>query len=170
MRKIFFAQNIQVLAYNDWYSPSKDELSLIYTNLYLTGHSDLNHSYWSSSEADLDRAWKLNFSTNTWSQEIKTISSYVRGVRSFVGSSGAYSLGNTGPGGGLIFYVSGVNYMECTSVNISSGKSWSNVLGSAIGTTGTAVGTGQANTTSIINQAGHTDSAAKLCDDLVTYN
>jgi hypothetical protein len=82
-----------------------------------------------------------------------------------------YSLRDTGPAGGLIFYdkgdwVGGWRYLEAAPSDQSTGKLWSDVSETLIGTTGTGIGTGQANTTAIINQAGHTDSSAKLCNDL----
>jgi hypothetical protein len=43
---------------------------------------------------------------------------------------------------------------------------WSNITDTSVGTTGTAIGTGQANTTTIVGQGGCTSGAAKLCDDL----
>jgi hypothetical protein len=42
---------------------------------------------------------------------------------------------------------------------------WSNITNILIGTTDTSIGTGLANTTAIIGQSGHTNSAAKVCDD-----
>jgi hypothetical protein len=51
----------------------------------------------------------------------------------------------------------------------SAGREWSNIY-THIGTTGTALGTGQTNTTAIIGQSGHTSSAAKLCDDYVNLD
>jgi hypothetical protein len=48
----------------------------------------------------------------------------------------------------------------------SAGIVWSNVTSTAVGTTGTALGTGQANTTAIVGQPGCTGGAAYLCDHL----
>jgi hypothetical protein len=48
----------------------------------------------------------------------------------------------------------------------SIGIAWSNITNTLVGTTGTALGTGQANTAAIVGQAGCTSGAAKLCDDL----
>ena len=42
---------------------------------------------------------------------------------------------------------------------------WSNITDILIGTTDTSIGTGLANTMAIIGQSGHTNSAAKVCDD-----
>jgi hypothetical protein len=47
----------------------------------------------------------------------------------------------------------------------SSGMAWSDITSTEVGTQ-TGIGSGQANTTAIIGQPGHTVSAAKLCDDL----
>jgi hypothetical protein len=79
---------------------------------------------------------------------------------------GAYSVRDTGPAGGLVFYANGVNYMETAIFDQSISQAWSNITVGVVGSTGTAVGTGQVNTTAIINQVGHTDSAAKLCNDI----
>jgi hypothetical protein len=45
------------------------------------------------------------------------------------------------------------------------GRSWSNIQSTAIDTTDTALGTGATNTIAIINQSGHSSSAAKICVD-----
>ena len=68
-------------------------------------------------------------------------------------------------GGGIIFYVdgSGLHGLIAAIADQSTGAVWSNITNTLIGTTGTAVGSGYANTTAIINQSGHTGSAAALC-------
>jgi hypothetical protein len=43
---------------------------------------------------------------------------------------------------------------------------WSNITNTLVGTTGTAIGTGQTNTTAIVGQGGCTSGAAWLCNDL----
>jgi hypothetical protein len=75
-----------------------------------------------------------------------------------------YSIGDTGPAGGIIFYVNGSYCLEAAPSDTGS-TIWSNVVGTAVGTTGVAFGTGQVNTDAIIAQSGHTTSAAKLCAD-----
>lgn len=84
------------------------------------------------------------------------------------GDDNKYAIGDTGPSGvGIVFYVTdgGLHGMEVAPVDQSTGAIWSNVKSTAIGTTGTAIGTGSANTDAIIGQAGHTASVAKLCRD-----
>ena len=87
----------------------------------------------------------------------------------------------TGPAGGLIFYDKGSvsdgwRYLESAPSDQSVGPSqaWSNIIDVEIGISaqGIAIGTGQTNTTAIIEQTGHTESAAKLCNELTigSYN
>lgn len=47
---------------NDWYLPSKDELNLIYTNLFKKSIGDISSPmYWSSSEISAKEAWLQSF-------------------------------------------------------------------------------------------------------------
>lgn len=90
-----------------------------------------------------------------------------------------YTLGSTGPAGGWIFYdkgnyVNGWRYLEAASVSYNySQKVWGG-YGTAVGATGTAIGTGKSNTEKIVAKFGNaepcqskTDYAAKVCFDLV---
>ena len=81
-----------------------------------------------------------------------------------------YAIGDTGPGGGIVFYVTadGMSGLEAAPVTWNGGSTdpdspWSNVTSTAVGTTGTALGTGLANSNAIIAQGGHTASAALIC-------
>jgi hypothetical protein len=48
--------------YNDWYLPSRDELSLMYQNLRTQNLGNFsNNSYWSSSQFGSFSAWSVNF-------------------------------------------------------------------------------------------------------------
>ncbi|MCJ7473351.1 MAG: DUF1566 domain-containing protein [Actinobacteria bacterium] len=76
-----------------------------------------------------------------------------------------YEIGDTGPAGGIIFWVDGLYCLEVTPINLSDNSPWSNITDALAGASGVVIGTGQANTTTIINQSGHTTSAAKICDD-----
>jgi hypothetical protein len=69
-------------------------------------------------------------------------------------------------GGGIIvavWKIAGVEHGLIASLtNLSTGANWSNVTSPAVGTNAYD---GQANTTAIIAQPGHINSAAKLCND-----
>ena len=71
--------------YNDWYLPSKDELNLMYTNLYLRNLGGFYAAfYWSSTESDANNAWYQFFSNGVQSVDTKNISYYnVRPIRAF---------------------------------------------------------------------------------------
>jgi len=83
-----------------------------------------------------------------------------------------YSIGDTGPAGGKIFYVDTANafadwdYLEAGPVDLGTSV-WSDVS-ETLGATSSVIGSGMANTIAIIGQSGHTTSAAKLCYDYVS--
>ena len=163
--------NPDAITYDDWFLPSEDELNAMYTNLHLFGvggFSELS-GYWSSTEANVNSGRFLTMIDGIWSVTAKNGTGKVRASRSFEGNIGEYSLRDTGPAGGLIFYINGTTFYESSPLDLDDSV-WSNIIGILAGATGTAIGTGQANTTAIINQAGHTTSAAKLCDDLSVTN
>jgi hypothetical protein len=160
---------------SDWFLPSKDELSEIYIVLHLFGIGNfVNNGYWSSSEMTgsdgANNAWYQHFITGDQNGIAKNTSTHwgVRAVRSFV-SVINYNLRDIGPAGGYIFWKSVNNYLEAAPSDQSASSVWSNIQGTAVGISAqnTSIGTGQVNTTAIINQVGHTDSAAKICNDLV---
>lgn len=164
------------LTFNDWFLPSRDGVNAMYTNLHLEGVGGFeNLMYWSSSEKNATTAWGVIFSNGTVIEDGKSVEQNVRACRSFADIVGAYSLRDTGPSGGLIFYIDGAGttyYEAAPSDQAGAGiQKWSSVWFTLIGTTGTAIGTGQANTTAIIAQHGPGgNSAAKLCDDLIIYH
>jgi hypothetical protein len=72
------------VTYNDWFLPSKDELDLIYENLYkknLGGFSD--SGYWSSSEYSAKFAWGQNFYYEVQDDFSRSSAYRVRPVRAF---------------------------------------------------------------------------------------
>jgi hypothetical protein len=160
--------------YDDWFMPSKDELNAMYTNLYLSGIGGMGGVYWSSSEFNATFAWTQSFVTGVATALLKHGQYIVRACRSFI-SADIYSLGDSGPATGYIFHIidngdGTYTYYEAAPDDQGIDQAFSNVISAAIGTTGTAIGTGNGNTTDIIGQVGHTDSGAKLCDDYVIVN
>ncbi|TRZ76632.1 MAG: DUF1566 domain-containing protein [Bacteroidetes bacterium] len=71
-------------------------------------------------------------------------------------------------GGGIIFYIDGTGQHGLISATSdqSTAASWG-CNGTLIGGTGTAIGTGQANTTAIVNGCSTPGIAAQICDALV---
>ena len=74
-------------------------------------------------------------------------------------------------GGGVIFHLwkdnAGVEHGLIVALTDSTSR-WSNVTSAAIGTSAQSSWDGLSNSNSIVGQAGHTSSAAKLCLDLVS--
>jgi len=71
-------------------------------------------------------------------------------------------------GGGIIFYLDGTGLHGLISAptDQSTGAQWG-CYGTSIGGTGTAIGTGQDNTTLIVNVCSESGTAARICDVLV---
>lgn len=161
--------------FSDWYLPSIDELALLDTNLspivgvlYFSGGA--TGQYWSSTETSDVAVRAYNFHGGGAGGKAKSSPlGYVRAIRSFT-TTDSYVVGDIAPGGGYVFYKNGDDYLECSSTDQNGGvqMTWSNITDVEIGATaqGTAVGTGLSNTLAIIGQAGHTNSAAKVCNDL----
>jgi hypothetical protein len=81
----------------------------------------------------------------------------------YQGGKVAYILQNGDPG-----YKAGqTRGLIAAPADQSTGMAWGNVTWAEIGTTGTELGTGQANTLAIISQTGFTGGAALTCDGLV---
>jgi hypothetical protein len=73
-----------LLAEDNWFLPSKDELNLMYTNLKTKGLGGFkNERYWSSSEGGSSYAWSQNFRDGGMSDEGKNYSYSVRAARRF---------------------------------------------------------------------------------------
>ena len=78
-----------------------------------------------------------------------------------------YTIGQS-YGGGIIFYIDGTGKhgLIAATSDQSFGIHWGCYGNSILGIS-TTIGSGQANTTLIINGCGDADIAARLCDDLV---
>ena len=77
---------LSVNGFSDWYLPSRDELNLMYQNLFINGLGSFDHNwYWSSSQANnYSGAWLQNF--NDGHQHYyhgKNIPNRVCSIRSF---------------------------------------------------------------------------------------
>jgi hypothetical protein len=79
---------------------------------------------------------------------------------------GSYDIGQN-YGGGIIFYVDGTGQhgLVAATSDQSTGAEWG-CYGTLIGTS-TAIGSGQANTTAIVNGCSTAGLAAQICNDLV---
>ena len=157
--------------FTDWYLASEDDMANVYANLHAFGVGGFNNAfwYWTSSEQNAGSARRVRFSDGLAGSVVKgTTADAVRAVRTFTAALGAYSLRDTGPAGGWIFYITGTTYYEAAPSDQSTNYQWSNIVALFAGTS-KLVGTGDNNTDLIIAQPGHIDSAAKLCHDLIIY-
>ena len=86
-----------------------------------------------------------------------------------------YGVGDTGPAGGIIFYVTsnaslGWTYLEAASSNVETSKAWG-VKGEDVPSADeSAIGTGEQNTLDIVNKYSTGSYAANYCYELVVAN
>lgn len=80
---VLLCKQLQLNGYSDWLLPSKEELDLIYTNLYLNNIGNLSNYYWSSTENDYNDAWywRMNYGSPYYNFKGNVLS--VRAVRHF---------------------------------------------------------------------------------------
>lgn len=72
--------------YSDWFVPSRDEIKLMYENLYKKGKGNFStddDGYWSSSEVSNVSAYQQKFSNDDTATCFKDFKKYIRPVRSF---------------------------------------------------------------------------------------
>ena len=157
-------------AYDDWFLPSKNELSLIYNNLYLHSVGVISPAaYWTSSEVDASNAYCNVFNSGGIGISIdKSSLNRIVAARTFTLTevTPSYALRDVGQSGGLIFNVINngngtYTYYEHNATIVTT-YPWSNVV-ALLGNTSIAVGSGNTNTQNIIAQAGHTNSSALIC-------
>lgn len=140
----------------DWFLMSKDEAVQLYANRAYIDDYATGQVYWTSSEDSATHAWMI-WDNGTMVSNPKSYFGYVRPIRTGTHSP-AYNLGDVGPGGGKIFYVSGTTYLEAAPNDVltppgndprytwSSATDWSLLVGG----TATAIGTGDENTALIV--------------------
>jgi hypothetical protein len=69
---------------DDWFLPSREELSLIYLNLKVKGHGDFpDDFYWTSTEFNDGAAWGIAFNSGASSSIPKGVGYRARPVRAF---------------------------------------------------------------------------------------
>jgi hypothetical protein len=78
------ADNLVLNGYDDWFLPSRDEMSLMATNLYNQGLGGLGGYHWSSTESNANSGVMLDY-TGAWyyMNYPKSIAQPVRAVRAF---------------------------------------------------------------------------------------
>jgi hypothetical protein len=76
--------DLELNNYVDWFLPSKNELTLMYTNLKYYGFGNFSEAhYWSSSEIDSEWAYSVSFIEGNSSNGYKPSPMHVRAVRDF---------------------------------------------------------------------------------------
>jgi hypothetical protein len=75
-------------------------------------------------------------------------------------------------GGGIVYWLdhTGQHGLIVSLINISQSSAWSNISNVRIGSPAQSTWNGQGNSTAIMGQAGHVESAAKLCDNYSNNN
>ena len=124
-----------------------------YTETYTAGATTI-------TVANGDVIWLLVTAENTTTKKYYKITVTVSAPLLVVGQS---------YGGGIVAYIdgTGVHGLIAATADQSTGMAWSNIRTTLVGTTETAIGTGQANTTAIVGQTVGvvtcTSGAAYLC-------
>ena len=156
-------------AFDDWFLPSRALLTQMYNNLHALGIGGFTDAvYHSSYESAANVSTTINFATGLPFASLKNEDHLVRACRVFTDTDGVYSLGDTGPAGGYICYITGTTVYEASHEDDEGYGAWSNITNVLIGTTVDSIAESQNNTNEIIAQAGHTTSAASYCDELET--
>lgn len=167
---------------NVWYLPSKEDLHLMYLNLW-SGNDGINTytpvtsfysiSYWSSSESSDIGAWVHSSSQlplEAVQQKQNSHTSKIRPVGDFISSIDLpirYNLGN----GNYIFnkvdLLDGTfQYYYCSISDSPTTFSWSDITDVAIGTTSELVGFGQSNSDMMLLQS-PTCPTILYCNNLI---
>lgn len=71
--------------FDDWFLPSKNEIYLMYTNLYKKGLGSFDDSsnYWTSTESSSVESFSLNIKWDSRQMEGRSVKNRVRAIRSF---------------------------------------------------------------------------------------
>lgn len=81
----YICDTLSLNGHGDWYLPSLEELSFMYTNLFLKGLGGFNPDgyYWSSSEYSLAQAYEIWFKEGKQNFDFKDNTYAVRAIRTF---------------------------------------------------------------------------------------
>jgi hypothetical protein len=180
-----YTVTVNGVVYGDWFLPSKGELNQMYVNKSAIGGFSTDF-YWSSSESSDSYAWGQDFYSGIQTNYVKTFTFSVRPVRAFAATlalacadGGVCAVGDTGPGGGNVFYVHASGTFACGATLSSTCKyleaaptsgtaawtdapyAWSGNTSEAVGVAarGTAIGTGYKNTQAMVTQSSTADRA-----------
>ena len=102
----------------------------------------------------------------------KTVTVQPGTVTAVIASKTVLNVGDVGPAGGIIFYDKGKvsdgwRYLEAAPTDQSTGIRWYNGSYITTGATATGIGSGSANTATIISKQGAGSYAASVCANLV---
>ena len=181
-----YAEDLVCNGRDDWFLPSKDELDTAYNRLAQNrvGSKDTpiggfnKGYYWTSSDYNNATAWSQYFMDGQQFDRVQTMDGNrtppnpfrVRAIRAFGTNSvtltcaegGSCKIGDTGPGGGKVFYVApdlfmvngkSARYLEASAKN--SQGAWCKTFSKCFDSKIIAVsGSGAANTSQILNSEG----------------
>ena len=181
-----YAEDLVCNGRDDWFLPSKDELDTAYNRLAQNrvGSKDTpiggfnKGYYWTSSDYNNATAWSQYFMDGQQFDRVQTMDGNrtppnpfrVRAIRAFGTNSvtltcaegGSCKIGDTGPGGGKVFYVApdlfmvngkSARYLEASAKN--SQGAWCKTFSKCFDSKIIAVsGSGAANTSQILNSGG----------------
>ncbi len=155
--------------YNDWFLASKDELNALYDAKDVVGGIP-DAVYYSSSQGPYGwewwDAWNQDMVTGIQGHSFKEDGARVRPVRAF--GPPVYAIGDTGPAGGIVFYVSngGLNGLEAApeDQDDGTGAEWGCWGTDIPGADGFLIGTGKQNTEDILAACSEAGTAAALAD------
>ncbi len=182
-----YAEDLVCNGRDDWFLPSKDELDTAYNRLAqnrvgskdtLIGGFNKGY-YWTSTDYNDKTAWSQYFMDGQQFDRVQTMDGNrtppnpfrVRAIRAFGTNSvtlacaegGTCKIGDTGPGGGKVFYVApdffmvngkSARYLEASAKN--SQGAWCKRISKCFDSTKIAVasGSGSVNTSQILNSEG----------------
>ena len=169
---------------SDWHLPSRNELNELRQQAESVG-GFVATEYWSSSEHVRYYASAHSFGGRAQSFQFKRVTFRVRPVRAFgpsCANGGTCVVGDTGPGGGIVFYVhddaddlftstgsdctTACKYLEAAPFSGQVSLTWStgaNQYLTVSGADATGIGNGFQNTVDIVNQSGNnSDTSAAV--------